>query len=99
MLNATVSLFSDEAETEPLDLTGYTVEVVLEPASLGENGPVTLTGGLGFPAGRKGGEVQIFQAIDTPTFDVGLGHWFMKLADATGKVTYPFSGKLIVGRP
>lgn len=97
-LEETVTLFSDEAETHPLDLTGWTIEVVLEPNTLGENPPVKLVGGLSIPE-RKNGQVLIAQALTPTTFDVGLGHWFMRATNPSGAVSYPKSGRLTIGKP
>lgn len=100
-LDKTITLYSDDAETTPLDLTGSTLEAVLEPYNLGENAPLALTaGGHGLTiAEPKNGQVRLVQVIDPSKFDVGLGHWFLKRTDATGVVTYPRSGRLTIGRP
>ncbi len=95
-----VPLFVDEEETEPYDLTGATVEVYLEPYDLGENPPLHLTsgGGLHIPEG-PGGVFRITYPIEPDEFDVGLGRWYTKLTDITGRVSYPRSGRFTVGRP
>lgn len=99
-LDVTLTLYSDEAESVPRDLTGSTLEAVLEPYNLGENAAVALVAGNGLTiAEPKNGQVRVVKAISAAVFDVGLGHWYLKRTDAAGRVTYPRSGKLVVGRP
>lgn len=100
-LDETITLYGgNEAEEDPLNLTGATVEAVLEPYDLGENGPVTLVvgNGLTIVGEPTAGQVRLVQAIEASLFDVGLGHWYVKVTNAAGAVSYPRSGKLTIGR-
>jgi hypothetical protein len=101
-LDELVTLYSgNEAEEDPLNLTGSTVEAVLEPYDVGENEPITLVvgNGLTIVGEPTAGQVRMVKLIEASLFDVGLGHWYVKVTTAAGAVSYPRSGKLTIGRP
>lgn len=91
------SFYEDDALTEPFDLTGYAIQVVLMVPSWGENAPITLTPGSGLTVVDNPGLVTL--VVETAGWPVGRGRWSMQLIDSSRVVSYPLRGYLFVGAP
>ena len=85
--------FQDDALTVPFNLTGYTLQVVIQPPTLGEDATVT----IGPAIDAVNGTVQI--QCDTTGWKVGRGSWYMKATDSDINISYPLRGVLYVGNP
>lgn len=96
--NIDFTLYQDNAQTTPFDLTGCTVTVSLSPPNLIGAAPLVLAVGNGLTiADPTTGVVSMSE--DTTGWQVGRGRWHLELVDSNGDSTFPIRGNLYVGNP
>lgn len=92
------ALFTDDALTVPLPLTGWTVEVVI--GQDGEPPAFTLTAGNGLIVARSAGKVQIvLTGYQTNSVTVDRLRWYLSLTDPAGFPLLPCRGQILFEDP
>lgn len=91
--DATITLYTDAAQTHPYDLTGLTVELVID-------GVATLTAGSGLTVTPASGLV-VAQLSVSQTAGMPLGSvaYQLKLTASGGRVDFPLGGQIDVIDP
>lgn len=86
-----IQMFTDKAQTVPLDLTGYTVSLVIVNLA-------TLTVGSGLTVTALSGLIAVVYQVPSGTALESF-HWYLKLTSPTGSVGFPVAGSFTVVAP
>lgn len=86
----TFNLYSDEAETVPFNLTGYTVAAVYE-------GLASLTSGAGLVVMPEAGSIEVTLSAAQTAAAGAQVRYYVSLTSGAGIVLIPVQGVLTVG--
>lgn len=102
--STTVQLFSDEGQTVPFDLSGYSASLKIGTPTGGNL--FTLTVGAGLTIATPANGMIVAALTHSQTTSVVLGssgltqqHYSLGLTDASGNVSFPLAGQLTFRAP